>query len=166
MRRLSSLLRRSSGSKDNPIPIAEPLLISDACAAAAGAASSSEAPDEEIVQITLTRSASGLGLIFDAYNRVSRMLPGCAAAQHGGLRLGDLLLSVDGVDVQLGDRVSALFPMHATSFDLRMKRQKNYWGAKPCTPQQQKQGTSQPNDASNGRTGPSLADDITRAFLH
>eukprot|EP00325_Prymnesiales_sp_UTEX-LB-985_P003403 CAMPEP_0174705612 /NCGR_PEP_ID=MMETSP1094-20130205/8772_1 /TAXON_ID=156173 /ORGANISM="Chrysochromulina brevifilum, Strain UTEX LB 985" /LENGTH=664 /DNA_ID=CAMNT_0015903807 /DNA_START=139 /DNA_END=2133 /DNA_ORIENTATION=+ len=76
----------------------------------------------EVVTITLSRTESGLGMVFDTSNVVTKLLPGCAAAEHGGVRVGDQLLAVDGVAVQPGDRVGALFPMGVNQFELRLLR--------------------------------------------
>ena len=40
------------------------------------------------------------------------------------MRPGDRLLAVDGFELQPGDRVGALFPMHVTTFELRLLRSK------------------------------------------
>ena len=74
------------------------------------------------LSITLHRTESGLGMVFDSSSLVTKLLPGCAAAEHGGVRVGDQLLAVDGVAVQPGDRVGALFPMGVNKFELRLLR--------------------------------------------
>ena len=79
------------------------------------------AAGEEVV-VSLSRTESGLGLVFDAENAVTKLLPGCAAEEHGGIRVGDILLGVDGVALQKGDRIGALFPMGVTQFELRLRR--------------------------------------------
>ena len=81
-------------------------------------------PDAEEFIIHLSRNESGLGLVFDSDNVVTKLHPGCAAAKHGGVRPGDRLLAVDGFELQPGDRVGALFPMHVTTFELRLLRSK------------------------------------------
>ena len=60
--------------------------------------------DTEVV-VELSRTESGLGLHFDINCTVTKLLPGCAAEQHGGVRVGDVLLAVDGVEVQPGDHI-------------------------------------------------------------
>lgn len=79
--------------------------------------------------VTLARNESGLGLVFSADFVITKLLPGCAAEQHGGLRIGDMLIAVDGIELHPGDKVGALFPIHVQSFELRLLR-----GGMPASP--------------------------------
>ena len=73
--------------------------------------------------ISLSRNESGIGLVFDPEFYVTKLHPGCAAERHGGVHIGDRLLSVDNIELQPGDRVGAFFPMHASSFELCLGRE-------------------------------------------
>mmetsp|Transcript_25546 Transcript_25546/g.64934 ORF Transcript_25546/g.64934 Transcript_25546/m.64934 type:complete len:396 (+) Transcript_25546:92-1279(+) len=88
-------------------------------------ASSSER--KEII-VWLSRTESGLGLHFDAFNVVTKLLPGCAAEQHGGVRVGDVLTAVNSVRVHPGDHIGAMFPMEANEFELLLLRRNRMYG--------------------------------------
>ena len=75
-----------------------------------------------MMNVILTRGESGLGLVFDENNVVTKLVPGCAAAENGAIRVGDLLCAVDGVQIDSGDNVSSLFPMSETTFNLQLFR--------------------------------------------
>ena len=77
----------------------------------------------DVFTISLSRNESGLGLVFDPEFFVTKLHPGCAAERHGGVRIGDRLLAVDGIELLPGDRVGAYFPMHVSTFELRLLRE-------------------------------------------
>jgi len=51
---------------------------------------------KELLFVTLSRNAHGLGIELDGTNTVLRLAPGGAAAAQGVLRVGDTIASVDG----------------------------------------------------------------------
>ena len=81
-----------------------------------------EAPGPQTLTMTVERGVSGLGLVLDDENYVTHLLPGCAAEEAGEIFEGDQLLAVDGVDVQVGDKVSGLFPITKGSFEVQVRR--------------------------------------------
>ena len=92
-----------------------PLLSESAPPLSAGGSASEEAKDFSI-SLSRGKDGQGLGLVFDPSFVVSKLMPGCAAAHHGGVKVGDILLAVDGVVLQPGDSVRALFPTSEMSF--------------------------------------------------
>lgn len=82
--------------------------------------------------VKLSRNDRGLGLVFDSNFRITRMLPGCAASEHGQIGVGDRLLAVDGRSLQLGDSIATFFPFGQADrvFELKLeKKQKEKGGA-------------------------------------
>ena len=45
------------------------------------------------------RGAKGLGIDVNERNTIVRILPGSLAQEDGGLRVGDLVVAVDGVEL-------------------------------------------------------------------
>ena len=82
--------------------------------------------DGHEVTVVLSRFSNageqGLGLVIDANFCISQLLPGCAAEANGEIRVGDVLLAVDGIELQIGDNVRALFPVAESRFELRLLR--------------------------------------------
>ena len=79
--------------------------------------------------VVLRRNVNGLGVVFDQDTlQVTRLVEGCAAAEHGALKIGDMLLSVrrEGVQnpvyVRPGDSLTGLFPPGKMAFEIRLSR--------------------------------------------
>jgi hypothetical protein len=80
---------------------------------------------EEIVEIVLERGPEGLGLGLSRANRVTEIHVGKAASLHGGVRLGDQIVCVNGqpVGAQHGAQsVGALLGPHYGTVRLRILR--------------------------------------------
>ncbi len=99
-------------------------------AAAARDAAARKAAEEAVAReadgvtfvVSLTRTSSGLGLVFDSRNAVKRMPEGCAAAEHGGIEVGDVLVAVDGLSVYPGQPLAPLFQNRSGGYPRRSGR--------------------------------------------
>jgi len=94
-----------------------------AAIAAAAAAMRDARAEAEGVTVSVRRGAGGLGLVVSPQNVVLELTAGGAAAEDGLLRIGDTVLTVDGVPLA-GRRLREALRQRpsATSFSLAVRR--------------------------------------------
>ena len=94
-----------------------------AAIAAAAAAMRDARAEAEGVTVSVRRGAGGLGLVVSPQNVVLELTAGGAAAEDGQLRIGDTVLTVDGVPLA-GRRLREALRQRpsATSFSLAVRR--------------------------------------------
>ena len=71
----------------------------------------------EQVFATLVRGGKSLGLVMDARNAVVELVSDSAAMAHGGILIGDRILSINNVKVSPGENIVSLFPPGARAPD-------------------------------------------------
>ena len=77
----------------------------------------------ELVEITISRGAEGaLGLDVDDANRVRRIAPHGIAARQGLLRVGDLIVAIDGVAILSSGQCVELLANGAPAYRLGVRR--------------------------------------------
>ena len=61
-------------------------------------------------KVVLQRNELGLGLAVDAHNCITALYEGAAAAEHGGLAVGDRIVAVDGVKLASTEALAPRIP--------------------------------------------------------
>ena len=115
----------ASGVADGAPCRAQPAELEAAPDTAPNTAPNEIAEIDEIVEIVLERGPEGLGLGLSRANRVTEIHVGKAASLHGGVRLGDQIVCVNGqpVGAQHGAQsVGALLGPHYGTVRLRILR--------------------------------------------
>jgi membrane-associated protease RseP (regulator of RpoE activity) len=85
------------------------------------------------VHVTLRRGGRSLGLVMDARNVIVELVEESAAAVHGGVHVGDRILSINGTAVAPGENIVSLFPPGEALIALKLLRTQEV-----RTPQQQR----------------------------
>ena len=74
------------------------------------------------VYVSLRRGGKSLGLVMDARNAIVELVLDSAATLHGGLKVGDRILSINGTQVEPGENIVSLFPQGEAQIDLKLLR--------------------------------------------
>ena len=70
--------------------------------------------------VTIARNKLGLGLSVDSTNRITALYEGSAAAEHGGLAIGDRVIAVNGQPLAIDAPLAQRIPSGAAPFQLTL----------------------------------------------
>ncbi len=79
--------------------------------------------------MTIQRNSVGVGLVVDVKNTVVDLAVGSAAAEHGGIFIGDTVVAVNREQIPAGSKLAPFIPKGSAPFTLTLERRTDAAGA-------------------------------------